>query len=433
MADTAVMSAILSDEGVIGGIRETAHQGHVLLYGSGQGQGSDGNHDGNPTGFAGIAGSSEGVDMAAGKSGMVKLKFHMQNSSGGGFRMENERYGAPDDDQYVQASDPIRTYYKSLSITGQLLEAAAKGEASMKRPMQEQIDRMGLSARGDVNQAAWGNGTGVRATLRNNEAAGQTVIDVDTTIYFRGGEIIDGLTIATGVVIEPARKVVSVDRANLTITVTPALTTGLTATTDGWVPASSDSTVAAPNNSWNREINGISKLVAATGTVEGLSPTQYPRWASYVATGVGAISENVLRLAKSTVGFETGLNESGNEFVLITTRGIRDNFSDTLLPSKRFVNTQVLKGGFDQEALMFDNNPIYTDDHCQPGRLVGLRTKKFMWAAPGDWSWMNADGAILSRVPGRERYEAVLYNRMQLLTTERAANFRLEGISDTVR
>lgn len=433
MADTATFSALLNSEGVIGAVREQCHQGHVLLWGSGEGQGSDGNHGANDIGFRGIVASSEGVSMADGKAGTVKLNLHMQNASGGGYRLENERYGAPSDDSYVQAGDPIRTYYKTLSITGQLLEAAARGEKAMKAPFQEQMDRLGLSARGDVNQAAFGNGSGVRATLRNNEAAGQTVIDVDSTIYFRGGEIIDGLTIATGVVIEPARRVTSVDRANRTITVTPALTTGLTATTDGWVPASSDSTVAAPNNSWNREINGLAGIVAASGTLEGLSPALYPKWASYVAPSVGAISDDALRLAKSTVGFETGLSEVDMEFVLITTRGIRDRYADTQLPLKRHNNTQVLKGGFNQSALMFDNNPIYTDDHCQIGSVYGLRTNKMLWGSPGDWQWMNADGSTLSRVPGRERYEAVMYHRSNLLTTERGAHFRLTGCTDDVR
>ncbi len=404
------------------------HQGHVLLYGSGQDQASDQKHDGNPTGFKGIVASAEGVSMA---DNTVKIRLHMGNNNSGGFRLENERYAEPQNDQYVLAADPMRAFYATFSLTGQLMAAAARGEKDFKPAFQESMDRLALSSRGHVNNAAYGNGSGVRATMRNNEAAGQTVIDVDTTIYFRVGEIVDGLTIATGVVIEPARTVTSVDRPNRTITVSPALTTGLTATTDGWVPASSNSTIAAPNNSWNREINGLSKIATSTGTLQGLSPTLYPKWAAYLATSVGPISDDVLRLAKDTVGFETGLDESGMEFILITTRGIRANYADTQLPLKRHINTQKLQGGFD--AIMFDENPIFVDDACQPGRLYGLRVNKLMWATMKDWSWMDEDGAVLSRVPGRDQYQAVLYAYMQMLTTERGAHFQLQGVDDTVR
>ncbi len=426
-ADTATMGAALVKD-TTGPIREVCHQGHVLLYGSGQDSASDGAHDGNPTGFKGIASSSEGVSMA---DNVVKLRLHMGNSNGGGFRLENERYAEPGNDQYVLAAEPMRAYYATFSLTGQLMAAAARGEKDFKPAFQESMDRLALSSRGQVNIAAYGNGSGVRATLRANEAAGQTVISVDTTINFRIGEVIDGLTLSTGVVIEPARTVTSVDRPNLTITVSPALTTGLTATTDVWVSASTSSTVAAPNNSWNREIAGLGKLVASTGTCHGINPTLYPKWKSYAAGSVGAISDDALRLAKDTVGFETGLDESGVEFILITTRGISSNYADTQLPLRRHVNTQKLQGGF--STVMFDDNPIFTDDACPPGTLYGLRVPKLMWATMKDWSWMDEDGAVLSRVPGRDQYQAVLYSYMQMLTTERGANFVLTGITDTVR
>ncbi len=428
-ADTATMSALLASDSVVGAVRETVSQSAVLLYGSNPpGSSGESAHTDNDTGFKGIAHTSEGTTPG---EGTVKLRLHMQNSAGGGYRLENERFSQPTNDKYALASDPLRYYYAQFSLTGQLLKAAGKGEKSFKGAFQESMDRLVRSSAIDVSHAAHGSGNGVRATIRTSEAAAQTVIDVDTTIYFRVGEIVDGVTIATGVVIEPARTVTAVDRPNRTITVSPALTTGLTATTDGFVRASTDSTVAAPNNSWNREINGLDKMIAASGTLHGLNPSLYPQWKSYIATGVGAIGDDALRLAKDTVGFETGLNENGLDFALLTTRGVRSNYADTLLPSKRYVNTQKLQGGFD--ALMFDENPIFADDAVKPGVLYGLRLSKFLWAVQQDWDWMDKDGAVLSRVPGRDQYIATLYTYHQLMTTERGAHFRLDGITDTVR
>ncbi len=427
MADTATMGAALVND-TTGPIQELCHQGHVLLYGSGQDTASDKQHDGNPTGFKGIVSSSDGISAADNK---VQLRLHMGNNASGGFRLENERYAEPGNDQYVLMGEPIRSFYATFSLTGQLMTAAANGENGFKSAFKESMSRLALSSRGHVNIAAFGSGNGVRATIRANEAAGQTVISVDTTVNFRIGEIVDGLTLSTGVVIEPARTIVDVDRPNLTVTVSPALTTGLTATTDVLVSASSSSTVAAPNNSWNREIAGLGKTVAATGTCHGLNPTLYPKWKSYVATGVGPIGDDALRLAKDSVGFETGLDESGLEFILLTTRGIRSNYADTQLPLKRHINTQKMQGGFD--AVMFDDAPIFVDDHCPTGTLYGLRTSRFQWATMKDWSWMDADGAVLARVPGRDQYQAVLYTYIQMLTKERGAHFKLSGIDDTVR
>ncbi len=429
MADTATFGAAMA-KNTIGAIRETCHAGRVLLYGSGGDQGTDGNpHTANPTGFKGIQANAEVVNAT---EGVAKVRLHMGYNPSGGYRHENDTLVEPGSDKYTTLIEPTRAYYASFSLTGQLMAAAAKGEREFKPAFQENMERTVTSAKTQVNIAAFGTGNGVVATIRANEAAGQTIIDVDTTIYFRGGEIIDGLTISTGVVIEPAREVISVDRANLRITVSPALTTGLTATTDGWVMASSNSTVAAPNNSWNRGIMGLQGHIDSSGTTSGINPALYPQWASYEAGSVGAISESAMRLAKNTVGFETGLNEGdGMDFVWITTRGVRDRFADTQMPLKRHVNTQKLDAGFD--VIMMDSEPIFCDDHCPIGQMYGLRVSKFMWATLKDWSWMDEDGAVLSRVPGKDRYQAILYTYHALLQTHRGAHAKLTGITDDTR
>lgn len=430
MADTATMSALLAQDSVVGAIRETVNQSAVLLYGSNPpGSSGESAHTDNDTGFKGIAKTSEGTTPG---EPHVKLRLHVQNNAGGGYRLENERFSQPSNDKYALASDPLRYYYAQFSLTGQLLKAASAGEKSFKGAFQESMDRLIRSSAIDVNQAGYGTGSGVRATIRTSFIAGSvSVVDVDTTIYFRVGEIVDHVVIATGVVASPARTVTDVNRTARTITVSPAITVAGTATTEGFVRASSDSTIAAPNNSWNREINGLDKMIAASGTLHGLNPSLYPQWKSYTASAVGAISDDALRRAKDTVGFETGLSESGAGFALLTTRGIRSNYADTLLPNKRYVNTQKLAGGFD--ALMFDDSPIFADDGVKPGTLYGLRLAKFLWAVQQDWDWMDKDGAVLSRVPGRDQYIATLFTYHQLMTTERGAHFRLDGITDTVR
>ena len=429
MADTATMSALLASDGVVGSIRETVSQSGVLLWGSNvPGSAADDSHGANPVGFAGIAKTAEGVTPG---DPNVKIRLHMRNNPAGGYRLENERFSEPGNDKYVMANDPLRYYYAQFLLTGQLLKAAAAGEKSFKGAFQESSDRLVRSAAIDVNQAAFGNGSGVRATLRNNEAAAQTVIDVDTTIYFRTGEIVDGLTISTGVVIEPARLVTAVDRANRTITVSPALTTGLTATTDGFVRAVQQ-----------LDHRRAEQLVEPRDQRPGQDRRQLrhgPRPLADALPDLGRVRSGLgwrdqRRRASPGEGhrrLRDGHQRVGMEFALITTRGVRSNYADTQLPLKRHVNMQTLKGGFD--AIMFDDNPIFVDDACQPGYLYGIRTKKFIWATMQDWDWMDRDGAILARVPGRDQYTATLFAYHQFMTTERGAHFKLTGITDTVR
>lgn len=425
MADTATFSGAMRTR-FIGPIRDTMHKGRVLLWGSGGDTGA-----GTPGGFKGILPSAEDISFVGNE---FRIPFKTKRNQAVGFRSENELLMAPGASGYTYLTEPMRYAYGLFNITGQLMKAAEVGEGAFKAAFKSEMDDTVLTSQLDFNRAAWGDGTGVMTTIRTNEAAGQTVIDVNSTINFRGGEIIDGVTVATGVVIEPARTVVGIDRANRTITVSPALTTGLTATTDGWVRASVDSTVATPNNSWNKEIQGIQSIVTDTGTLHNVSPTTVPFWKSYVKNIGGAISDAVIRDALDGVGFEAGVDmENDLDYALISTRGLRRRYADTLLGVKQFVNVEALhlRGGF--KYLDFDGNPWFCDDACPTGTVVGLSLKDFFWAQSSDWDWMDKDGEVLKWESRRDRYVAVLYKYCQLGTTARNRHFRLTGITDDVR
>lgn len=421
MADTATFSAAMKTK-FIGPIRDNLPKGKVLLFGD---------PDANPTDFKGILPKAEGIDFV-GNEFRIPLKARRNNSVG--FRSENETLPSPSSSEYTYIQEPMRYAYALFNITGQLLKASESNEGAFKAAFKAEMDDTILASKLDHNRAAYGNGTGVLTTIRNNEAAGQTVIDVNSTINFRGGERVDGVTIATGVVIEPARLVTAVDRTNRTITVTPALTTGLTNTTDGWVRSSSDSTVAVPNNSWNKEIQGLGSIVTDTGALHGLNPSSYSWWKSYVDTSGGAISDAKLRDAKDAVGFEQGVDvDSGLDFAIVTTRGIRRRYADTLTALKRFNDAQSVKlhGGY--TALFFDENPIFVDDQCPVSTVFGLALNRLFWSQMSDWDWMEEDGKVLKWESRKDRYIAVLYKYCQLGTTHRGAHFKLTGITDDVR
>jgi hypothetical protein len=419
-ADTASFSGAMKTR-FLGPIRDGLAKGKVLLFGG---------DDANPEGFQGILKSAEGINFV-GNDFRIPLKATRNQAVG--FRSEGETLPMPGAGTYTYLTEPMRSAYGVFSVSGQLLKASESSEGAFAQAFKAELEDTVITSKIDFNRAAYGNGSGVMATLRTTEAAAQTVIDVDTTINFRGGEVVDGLTIATGVVIEPARTVTAVDRVNRTITITPALTTGLTLNTTGWVRASSDSTVAVPNNSWNKEIQGLASIVG-TGTLHGVVPGTYPFWQSTVTAVGGAISDSVFRAALDTVGFESSVDlEGGNSFALVTTRGIRRRYADTLLSVKRFnnVDATTLRGGF--KVLEFDGMPIFVDDQCPVGNVFGLDLKSLFWAQESDWEWMEEDGNVLKQDPRKDRYIAYLFAYKQLGATRRNSSFRLTGVTDDVR
>jgi hypothetical protein len=419
MADTATFSAAMKTR-FLPPIRDSLHRGRVLLFGDA---------DANPGQFKGILRSAEGISFV-GNDFRIPLKAKRNQAVG--FRSENETLPAPGASSYTYLSEPLRYAYGLVNVTGQLLKAAQSGEGAFVPAFKQEMDDTVLTSKIDFNRAAFGDGTGTFSTV--NDTAATASVVVASTINFRGGEVIDILSSAgaTKGATFHGKVVLSVDRSTKTLTLDSA--TAARSVGDLIVRASSDSTTTVMNNSYNKEIQGLSSLVADTGTVHGVNPTTYPFWKSFQKSVGGALSDTELRNAKDSVMFESGADlESGLDFAIITTRGIRRRYSDTLLANRQVVASQPvsLHGGF--TALMFDENPIFVDDQCPVGSVFGLSLRDFFWAESSDWDWMDKDGDVLKWESRRDRYIAVLYKYCQLGITARNRHFKLLTVTDDAR
>lgn len=419
MADTATFSAAMKTK-FIGPIRDNLHSGKVLLFGD---------PEANPTQFRGILPSAENIDFVGNE---FRIPLKKSRNQAVGFRSEGETLPAAGASSYTYLTEPMRYAYGLFNITGQLLKASESNEGAFKSAFKQEMEDTVLTTKIDHNIAAFGDGSGNLTAVRTNASSGDTVIDVATTINFRGSEIVDVVN-SSATVISPAHTVTAIDRTNRTLTLSPALAANIT-TSHFFVRASSDSTIGTPNNSQNKAIQGLASLVTSSGTVHGVATSSVPHWKSYTKAVGGAISDSVLRTAKDEVGFESGIDlESGNDFAIITTRGIRRRYADTLTSVKRFNDAQsvTLHGGF--KTVMFDENPIFVDDQCPTGSVFGLSLKDMFWAQLSDWDWMEEDGKVLKWESRKDRYTAVLFKYSQLGTTRRNAHFRLTTVTDDTR
>lgn len=97
----------------------------------------------------------------------------------------------------------------------------------------------------------------------------------------------------------------------------------------------------------------------------------------------------------------------GKISLILTTFDLRDTYAALLVADKRFVNTLTLDGGW--KALEYNGIPIVADVDAIANRMYFMDETTHKIYRMSDFDWMDRDGAILSRVSGKDSYEATLY------------------------
>lgn len=427
MANLTTFSAAMKTR-FIGPIRDQLNSNKVLLFGLRTRDGStktpnpDASRD-----WRGIQADATGIDFVGNE---FRMPLRTSRNNGVGSRAEAGKLPAAGSQGFMYISEPLRYHYGAISITGQLLKASATNEGAFERALTAELEGVTDDLKRKVNIDAYGNGTGVLATITTG--ANSATQAVSSTINFQGGEYIDiydsTLTTYRGAA---SVQVTAYSRSGLTLTLSGAVNT---TTNDVIVRASSDSTSGVPNNDKNAVINGLTNIVASTGVLHTLNPATAGQgfWAStVVAAGGAVVGDSLLRQVEDGVGFESGSDE---ELIFITTRGIRNRYANTLTSLKRFNDAQsvTLRGGF--KALLFDDMPLLIDDVCPIGTVFAINTGAMFWSQMSDWEFMEEDtGRALHIVPGFDQYQAWIFKYCQLGTWARNRHGKITGAADDTR
>jgi hypothetical protein len=249
-------------------------------------------------------------------------------------------------------------------------------------------------------------------------------VTVDSVQFLRVNMVIDIVDSTNDTVLATARTISAINATTKVVTYSGA---DATATTNHRL---------ARTGSWKQEINGLGNIINNTGTLHGVDSTAAANnWhKSIVKDGGGnQFSED---LGQQVID---GVGSGGNAEVelLITTRGIRRRFVNTLKSQKRFNDAQsvTLRGGF--KAVMFNEMPLVFDDDCPKGNMYFLDMDSLMWIylpngdAPGYWDWVDDDGAVLSRATDRtDAFEGYLAADHDLGTPQRNGLGLINNLQD---
>ena len=416
---TANADAVLKDY-YLGPIREQLNQRAILLWGpsdsdDGQGSGGSSNSAGDNVSWRGLSKESEGVEFA-GRQWV--LPAHVSRNEGVGAIAEGGVLPIAGQQGWVDLKDSLKHNVGTIKLTRYAIRLSERNPGAFLRLLEAETKGLVKDIRKDVNRQAWGNQTGSLAAVT---ADGANTVTVDSVQYLRVNMVIDLVDSTNDTVLASARTITAINPTTKVVTYSGAD-----------VAATANHRLVRTGN-WKKEINGLANLINDTGTIHNIDSTVATNswWKSTVKDGGAAtFSEDLGQQVVDAVG--TAGN--GEVEILITTRGIRRRYANTLTSQKRFNDAQsvTLRGGF--KALMFNEMPLVFEDDCPKGTMWFLNADAMMWVylnGKEGWDWVDDDGAVLSRATDRsDAFEAYLAADHDLAVTNRNQLGKIYNLAD---
>lgn len=355
----------------------------------------------------------------------VVFDTHIGRNQGIGARNVREKLPTAGAQKYKQAHLYLKNLYGSIEVDGQLFEQAAEDYQAFINVVDNEIKGLRRDLAVDMNRQIYGDGSGTLAVVAADNTADTTVV-FDSVHWVDYGMIVTFLDASASfapITGATEVEVVAIDTATNTVTFGSAVTV---ATGDIIVRASNGAT------SYNKELTGLAAIVSATGTLHEIDPATTPVWASTeVMLGSAGTPGTLTEL--DLISLVQKVDKQGGDVdVFLASPGVYNAYWNLLQSFRQFTNTAALTGG--QRSFTFEalGKPIrFVSDYAAPkGTLYALSSKELVMNQKKDWSWMDRDGSMWSRVADTDAYEARYYLYAELGTYRRNAHAKLYNIAE---
>ena len=188
-----------------------------------------------------------------------------------------------------------------------------------------------------------------------------------------------------------------------------------------------------------QEIHGLEDIITnGSGTaasdglahpwLHGIDSSATAVWKSYESAVSAAPTDSVFELALNEVDLASGHQAN----LIITSHKAARAYAATLKSQKRFNNRTDLKGGFSAITVQTAGQgevALWAERDCLDNVAFIVNTECLTHWVMSDWTFMDRDGAVLSRVANTDAYEATLYKYHELGTDARNRNGVLSGLT----
>lgn len=365
------------------------------------------------------------------------LSLHTGRNSGVGARAESGTLPTAGQQAYTKARIPVKFNYGRIQVTGPIIEGMKSDRGSFTRAIDSESKGIVSDLKRDVNRQCYTPNTGILAkvvSVSTNTVTFGTEAEVRRLEVGNSYDFYDDDYAAD----DSDEVLVSVDISAKTATFTglSGVDAGDWVVRAGVVPVAISSKATEDNAN---EIHGLEDIVTdgtstaghsagiASPWLHGIDGSSTTIWSSYQNAVSAAPTDSVFEEAMDEVYLDSGQDVD----LIVTSHKASRAFAATQKSQKRYVNNMDLKGGFKALSVQTGRGEValFPERDCLDDVAFLLSTGNVIQWVMSDWSFMDRDGSVLSRVANTDAYEATLYKYHELGTDKRNAHGKLTGLT----
>ncbi len=320
---------------------------------------------------------------------------------------------------YVTFTSTLKNLFGTIELSDKAIRASSNSAGAFVNLLNAEMEGLVKASQFNFGRMLYGDGSGVLGvgSIVEDES---DCLEVTNVRNFIEGMMIDiADTSAPNSVLRTVR-VTSVDRANSIVyfnlnvddLVTPEEPEGPAITVNLCV-----------QGSYNKEITGLGKIFASTGTLYGLSKASYNFMNPLTQSGATSFTDITMQKMVDTLGEYYG---SDVDFI-VCSAGVKRAYQDYLTSFRSNIDVMQLEGGY--KAISFNGIPLISDKFVPAGTMYMLNTKDFSLHQLCDWRWLEGEnGKVLKQVAGKPVYTATLVKYAELICDHPAGQGMITGI-----
>jgi len=329
--------------------------------------------------------------------------------------------------------------YGRIRVTGPTIASSRNNKGAFIRAVDSEMRGVTKDLRQSINRQILRLGDGQLTEC--NVTSGTTIVEVNSTKYLQAGMVIDIIDTLTG----PPAVPITLGDSGTVVSITNAtqFVFSQSVTTDA-------NDVVVLEDTYGDDIWGLETIIgtanppvesgnqAATSLFGGIDRSTSPFWQASITTHSGtfagasgnALDQMQLTIDTADIATDSDIN------LLLTSHAIKRDYASVLEGLRRYPPGGEITLASGYKALDFNGMSLVADKDCETlangdafERIYFVDTSTMWIAHMGDWDWMQEDGAVLNRIPGKDAYEAILFRYMNLVTDQSNANAALIAIS----